>query len=398
MKILVVSEIFPPKHGGSGRWMWELYSRLPPGTVYVAAHNWPESDRFDRAHALPVDRIDMMFQDWGAGIIKPRGMRVYLRAARDLWRVIRKTKPTVLHCGRCVPEGFLAWMLGKLGGPPYWCYVHGEELTSCQSSRELRWMARRGLNGAEHLIANSQNTREILLEDWKVPATKVTVMHPGVDSTAFTPAERSIAVRNKLGWGDRPVVLTVGVLSERKGQDMMIRALPAIRLAIPDVLYAVAGEGRDRPRLEQLAADLGVTDAVQFRGAPNDQDLINCYQQCDLFTLPNRRAGCDIEGFGIVLLEAQSCGKPVIAGTSGGTAETMKIPETGTVTDCTIPDRLGEIVVEWLQDSSRRDRIGEAARRWIVERFDWSILTEQASRLFKLDNTDSTRGDSSALV
>jgi phosphatidylinositol alpha-1,6-mannosyltransferase len=215
-----------------------------------------------------------------------------------------------------------------------------------------------------------------------VPAEKITVLNPGVDTTAFTPARRDPAVRAKLGWGDRPVVLTVGALSERKGQDMMIRALPAVRRAVPDVLYAVAGEGWERPRLEQLAAELGVADAVQFRGTPADGELIDCYRQCDLFTLPNRQAGCDVEGFGIVLLEAQACGKPVIAGTSGGTAETMSIPETGTVIDCTAPDRLAEVVVEWLRDPALRERMGRAARRWVVETFDWTALVPKAARLF----------------
>lgn len=384
MTVLLVSEVFPPKHGGSGRWFWELYRRLPRGSAHVAAHDWPGAGEFDRTHDLPIDRLPLRFEHWG--VLKPRGLKAYLRAARAVRAVIRKTRPDVLHCGRCVPEGFLAWILRKAGGPPYWCYVHGEELTYAQASRELGWMTRRSFRGAARVIANSRNTRDMLLTDWQVPADKIAVLNPGVDATAFTPAPRDAGVRARLGWGERPVVLTVGALSARKGQDMMIRALPAVRRAVPDVLYAVAGEGWERPRLEQLAAELGVADAVQFRGTPSDTELVDCYRQCDLFALPNRRAGCDVEGFGIVLLEAQACGTPVIAGTSGGTAETMSVGETGTVIDCTTPDRLAEVVVEWLRDPGRRERMGRAAQEWVAGQFDWSVLGGQAARLFGLDD------------
>ena len=147
-------------------------------------------------------------------------------------------------------------------------------------------------------------------------------------------------MRARLGWGERRVVLTVGRLQKRKGHDMMIRALPAIRRAVPDVLYAIVGDGEERAALEQLAEQEGVRQSVQFLGEVDDETLVRCYQQCDLFALPNRQVGGDIEGFGMVLLEAQACGRPVLAGASGGTAETMRVPETGRVVPCDRPQEL----------------------------------------------------------
>src|SRR6185436_3012049 len=150
------------------------------------------------------------------------------------------------------------------------------------------------------------------------------VLHPGTDVAKFTPAPPDAAVRARLGWQGRRVVLTVGALQKRKGQDMMIRALPAIRRRCPDVLYAIAGEGWEIDALRQLARDLQVEDAVAFHGVPDDVSLVQYYQQCDLFALPNRQVNWDFEGFGIVLLEAQACGRAVIAGASGGTAEAIQ--------------------------------------------------------------------------
>jgi glycosyltransferase involved in cell wall biosynthesis len=181
-------------------------------------------------------------------------------------------------------------------------------------------------------------------------------MHREVASAA-----RQSSIRDGLGWGDRPVILTVGRLQKRKGHDQLILALPKIRQAIPDVLYSIVGEGEERSSLESLVAREGLGDHVQFVGHPNDEELVRCYQQCDLFVLPNRQVAKDIEGFGMVLLEAQACGKPVVAGASGGTAETMRIPETGHVVPCDTPEHLADLVVKLLEGAvlagAQRSRI-----------------------------------------
>src|SRR5205814_8863289 len=128
--------------------------------------------------------------------------------------------------------------------------------------------------------------------------------------------------------------------------DMLHRALPAVRQTVPDGLYAIAGGGEERAALEKLADECGVRENVRFVGAVDEDALIRCYQQCDLFALPNRREGSDIEGFGMVLLEAQACGRPVVAGDSGGTAETRHVPEAGRVGPCDGPEALERLLPE----------------------------------------------------
>jgi phosphatidylinositol alpha-1,6-mannosyltransferase len=277
----------------------------------------------------------------------------------------------------------MALIIKHLYGTRYACYAHGEEIEYASSSRELTWLTRRVMRGSELLIANSQNTRRILLDGWGLPDRRVQVMHPGVDTGWFMPAPRDRSVRQGLGWGDRPVVLTAGRLQKRKGHDQMILALDAIRRAIPDVLYAVVGDGEERRALEEQVARGNLCDHVQFLGELDDDGLVRCYQQCDLFVLPNRRVEKDIEGFGMVLLEAQACGKPVVAGASGGTSETMRIPETGRVVACDGPNELASVVVELLSDRNRLACMGQAARQWVVERFDWVALSREAEQLFR---------------
>src|SRR4029078_4661381 len=156
-------------------------------------------------------------------------------------------------------------------------------------SREHAWLVRKVLNAAEFLIANSANTRRILCEEWGQEEQRVHVLHPGVDTRYFSPAPRDTEARKRLGWNERPVLLTVGRLQKRKGHDMLIRALKTIRQSVPDVLYAIVGDGEERGPLEALALSEGVSQHVQFLGEINDAQLLTCYRQCDLFVLPNRQ-------------------------------------------------------------------------------------------------------------
>jgi phosphatidylinositol alpha-1,6-mannosyltransferase len=380
MKTLVVTDVFPPQVGGSGRWLWEIYSRLPRQSFFIAAGQASGQEEFDRTHDLLLVRMPLHFSTWGISSLA--GLRQYTRTAWRLRRLIRSENIGMLHCGKCLPEGFLAWLLKRWCGLPYICYIHGEELTLAATSRELGWLTRHTLHGAKFVIANSRNTEALLRKAWNLPADRVRVLHPGVDTQRFRPAPRDSTWRARLGWGDRPVILTVGRLQKRKGHDHLILALKAVRRQISDVLYAIVGDGEERGELEVSVRREGLAGHVQFLGGLNDDDLVSCYQQCDLFVLPNRQVRQDIEGFGMVLLEAQACGKPVIAGISGGTAETMCIPETGQTVSCDDPDELAALLIEWLSNKERLDRMGHAARRWAVARFDWETLTRQAGKLF----------------
>jgi phosphatidylinositol alpha-1,6-mannosyltransferase len=161
---------------------------------------------------------------------------------------------------------------------------------------------------------------------------------------------------------------------------------------VPDVLYAIVGDGEERAALQHLARHEGVADSVQFLGELDDATMVHCYQQSDVFALPNREVKGDIEGFGIVLLEAQACGRAVVAGLSGGTAETMRVGETGEIVDCSRVEPIVEILSELLTDSERRGRMGEAGRAWVVDMFDWSVLSRQAERIFAETHRPDGRG------
>ncbi len=389
MSTLLITETFPPKTGGSGRWFWEIYRRQPIDQFLIAAGLDAQQDAFDKTHDLRVLRMPLSFSD--LGMFSLAGMKGYWTALRNLLLLVRDRGIDQIHAGRCLPEGWLAWLIKQRHGTPYICYVHGEEVKlpidgethGVMSSRQLRFITRNVMNEATFLVANSRNTERILLDEWEIPKERIRLLYPGADCNHFKPAVHDPNVRRALGWSERPVVLTVGRLQKRKGHDQMIRALPQVLRRVPDVLYAVVGAGAERPLLEKLAADLGLGEHVHFHGELDDEAMLACYQQCDLFVLPNRQIGSDIEGFGMVLVEAQACGKPVIAGASGGTAETMNIPGTGKVVSCEEPDQLAGLVTDWLLDASLRNRMGAAARAWAAAHFDWIPLSQRAADLFR---------------
>src|SRR5262249_26060423 len=161
------------------------------------------------------------------------------------------------------------------------------------TSRELGWLLRRVLTGAAFVIANSRNTVRLLREEWQQPAQRVHLLYPGVDTSRFVPAARDLNVLARLGWGNRTGLLTVRRLQKRKGHDQMILALHAIRKSVPDVLYVIVGEGEEQIALRNLVAAEGLSSSVQFLGELDDESLVRCYQQCDLFVLPNRQVDKD---------------------------------------------------------------------------------------------------------
>ncbi|MGK0170809.1 MAG: phosphatidylinositol alpha-1,6-mannosyltransferase [Gammaproteobacteria bacterium] len=378
--VIVFSDVFPPAIGGSGEWLWQIYSRLPPERVTIVTSLHPLGRVFDERQAMKIVRTRFGFDSWG---LTMQTVVRHLNHVRQLSRLTKARAAVELHVGKALPEGWTALILKKLYGLPFSCFVHGEEICLATTSRELEWMTRSVLHGARRLIANSESTRALLLERWGVASEKVSVLHPGVDTEAFVPAatDKSRSTqeqRAELGWGGRRVILTVGRLQRRKGHDAVIEVLPSVVERYPDVLYAIVGDGEERQRLEALVVERGLQQWVQFRGSVGEQELLRCYQHCEFFVLANRREGVDIEGFGIVLIEAQACGKAVIAGNTGGTQETLRDGLTGRVVSGTDRDELRAALLAMLSDAQALATMGARAREWVCGQFDVRVQARKA--------------------
>src|SRR5262245_51064830 len=167
VKILLLTEVFPPRNGGSGRWLWELYRRLPSTLdIHVVASEMAGAEEFDRAAELPIERLPLYFSSWG--LCNLRGAYEYARIAYRLRRILARVRPDVIHCGKCLPEGLVAAFVQRTAGIPFYCYAHGEELTLARTSHELRRLTMTVLQEAAVVIANSRHSADILAREWKV--------------------------------------------------------------------------------------------------------------------------------------------------------------------------------------------------------------------------------------
>ncbi len=215
------------------------------------------------------------------------------------------------------------------------------------------------LRNANMVIANSNFTRKVLNCSMNVESSKIVVVNPPVDTAKFKPGIGCDDVIMKYRLNGKKVILTVGRLSDKekyKGQDAVIKALPRVSKRIPDVIYLIVGRGDDMERLKALVRDLGLEKKVIFAGYVPDEDLLQYYNACDLFIMPSREKmeedgkGKKVEGFGIVFLEANACGKPVIGGRSGGIEDAVIDGVTGLLIDPENIDEIAGAIIRILTD------------------------------------------------
>lgn len=374
--ILLVSELFPPAVGGSAEVFANVYSRIRESQTTVLTDRVARADRSFRAIRCVRER--RMPKQWG--LLNPRGLLTHALVAADIRRLSRR-RITAVHCGRVLPEGLSALLAFAAGGSPYACWVHGEELTYIDSSREFRRLAATVFARARLVLANSSNTADLLVARG-VPAALIHVVRPGVDTYRFRPRPAGTdALRQALLDGGDSLCLTVGRLQRRKGHDLVLEALAALGPRLTRVRYVIVGDGEERPRLESMVRRLGLEAIVRFIGRVSASDLPRYYAAADVFVHPNRNEGGDFEGFGIVFLEAAACGIPAIGGRSGGVSEAVVDDETGLLVSGTDATELRDAMLGLLDDRDRRRAFGAAARARVLRDFTWQRAADQVAVL-----------------
>ena len=263
----------------------------------------------------------------------------------------------------------------------YVVHTYGEELNAYgRNPRLRRWMTK-VLEDANAVTAVSERTSETL-RNLIGYTGEVTVVHPGGNTSRFVPGDGG-DVRARLGIGSGPLLLTVSRLMRRKGHDRVLEALPKIRSCIPGVSYVIGGTGPDESRLRRIVMERNLTDCVTFLGHVADADIVPLIQTADIFVHPNRELeNGDVEGFGIVLLEANACETPVIAGNSGGAPEAIIDGETGFLVNPESVDDVSDRIITLLNNSALRTQMGAAGREW-AGKFTWEA---SAGKVWKLSS------------
>ena len=176
-KTLLLTENFPPKEGGSGRWFWELYSRLPNDKVLIVANDTPEGREFDKTHELDIVRIELESTEWG--LASTKGLGFYWETIRKVLKLVKEHGIEEVHCGRVIPEGVIARALKLLAGARYNCFVHGEDVETAATSREHSLLVKNVCKNASMLICNSENTANIVRKLGFDSGSKCEVLHRG---------------------------------------------------------------------------------------------------------------------------------------------------------------------------------------------------------------------------
>lgn len=364
-RTLLVTNDFPPRHGGIQSYLHNFAAQLPPErlTVFASSYHGADMAAFDAAQPYEVVRSRRTVMVPTPDVVRQAAALVRSHEIETVW------------FGAAAPLGLMGPALRRAGAHRVIASTHGHEV-GWWMSPGTRQALRRIARGSDVMTYVSQYTRRRL--DGAFSRAGSTAHLPsGVDAEAFRPdpAARA-ALRERYGLGDRPVVLCLSRLVPRKGADVLIRAMPRIRQAVPGAALVVAGEGSYEKRLRALVDQHGLGADVLFTGRVAGEEIASHYAMPDLFAMPcrTRGGGLDVEGLGVVYLEAAAAGVPVIAGTSGGAPETVLDGETGLVVDGRDVTGVAEAVVSVLGDPDRGVRMGEAGRRWVQEHWGWEHL------------------------
>ncbi|MDQ2814029.1 MAG: glycosyltransferase family 4 protein [Actinomycetota bacterium] len=352
-RTLIVTNDFPPRQGGIQSFVHALATRLPAGTVTVYAPAWKGAAEFDARQPFPVIRHPTSLM-----LPVPSVSRRAVAAARE------HGCDAVLF-GAAAPLGLITPALRKAGITRAVALTHGHE---------AGWAALPGARALLRRIGDEVDVVTYLGEYFRVrlaralspaAAGRMARLAPGVDVTFFRPGAGGAGVRERLGLTGRPIVACVSRMVPRKGQDTLIKAWPAVRAKVSGAVLLLVGDGPYGPALKRLAQRLGVSDDVLFTGPVPWAELPGYYDAASVFAMPcrTRRAGLDVEGLGIVYLEASATGLPVIGGDSGGAPDAILDGESGYVVS-DVRSTTARIV-ELLRDPARAKAMGDKGLAWV---------------------------------
>ncbi|MEU2114357.1 glycosyltransferase family 4 protein [Streptomyces sp. NPDC016459] len=377
-KTLIVTNDFPPRPGGIQAFLHNMALRLDPDRIVVYASTWKRGgEGIEATAAFDAEQPFTVVRDRTTMLLPTP--RVTARATA----LLREHGCESVWFGAAAPLGLMAPALRRAGARRLVATTHGHEAGWAQLPGSRQLLRRIG-EGTDTITYLGEYTRSrIAAALTPAAAGRMTQLPPGVDEKTFHPGSGGAEVRARLGLSDRPVVVCVSRLVPRKGQDTLIRAMPRILRGVPDAVLLIVGGGPYEQDLRRLAAETGVAGSVRFTGAVPWSELPAHYGAGDVFAMPcrTRRGGLDVEGLGIVYLEASATGLPVVAGDSGGAPDAVLDGETGWVVRGESPEDTADRVTTLLLDPELRARMGERGRAWVEEKWRWDLLAERLRAL-----------------
>lgn len=342
MKILLLTYDYPPFFGGVSTYLSNLMKAAPDGVEVV---------------------VDVMPKE-----------EHWIKTAWRQWFRMRKNKPDLIIVSHILPAGYIAWNIKFWFKAPYMVFTHGTDILSARKNGWKRFWMRFVLRRAKFVIANSRFTAGLLHEEG---VKKIEIIPPGISVTPSNPeVQPDLGVR-------RNEIVSIGRLIPRKGFDTLIKAMPAILKDIPEARLTIIGRGHYYEELDRLAHELRVETFIDIKTDVSNDLKFDYLKNSTVFALAARRVGPDVEGFGIVVIEASSFGLPVVVGRSGGATETVVDGVTGIVVEPDSAKLLAEAIVHLLKNPDEARRMGAAGREYVTREYSidftakkfWDILS-----------------------
>jgi phosphatidylinositol alpha-1,6-mannosyltransferase len=374
-KILCITNDFGPRAGGIETFIIGLIERLPKDSVIVYTSSQEGSGSFDAA----------WFENYGVEVIRDKSTILLptFRVGTAVRKIARERSISTVFFGAAAPLGLLSQGLRRAGVQRIVALTHGHEVWWAKLW-PFSWAIRRIGSGTDHLTylgsyTQSQISRA-LTKDARSSMVKIA---PGIDTDHFAPQPDAASLRADLGLTEKKVIVSVGRLVHRKGQDTLVEALPEILDSIPSAHLIFIGEGPYKDYLVKRAQELSVTEAITFIGRIQYSDLPRYICVGDIFAMPSRSrlAGLEVEGLGIVYLEASACGLAVIGGKSGGAPDAVLEGETGYAVDGTSAHEVADAAIRLLSNPELAGMMGARGRQWIIDEWRWEIWARKFAAL-----------------
>jgi phosphatidylinositol alpha-1,6-mannosyltransferase len=368
--VLFVTNDFGPRAGGIETFIIGLIQRRPFGETIVYTSCQANCEQYDAE----------WLANYGVRVIRDRS-KILLptpRVARHLKKIIRKEGITTAAFGAAAPLGLLSAGLKGAGVLRTVALTHGHEVWWAKVF-PFNLLLRRIGSTVDVLTYLGEFTRNAISKGLTAKAQGAMVkIAPGIDVDHFTPTDASV-LRDSLGIAEKKVIVSVGRLIHRKGQDHLIQAMPEILKSVPSAHLLLVGEGPYREYLEKLVKEHKLDTSVTFIGRIQYKDLPMYLCAGDIFAMPSRSRlmGLEVEGLGIVYLEASSCGLPVLAGNSGGAPDAVIQNKTGLVVNGTNNEQIASAAIELLTNVEFSQRMGLAGRQWVIDNWRWETWSKE---------------------
>lgn len=368
---LVVTNDFGPRSGGIETFIHGLLEQASKNQqrnfVVLTSRQTPQEEVIKFDQKMWENNQIRVVRDTAKVLLPTRRLA---KKATDLF-VVHKCENVIF--GSSAPLGLLAKSLRRVGAKHIVALTHGHEVWWARMPLFSALLRRIGAQ-ADQMTYLGEFTRgavanALLREDH----SKLVHLPPGVDLTRFIPAAKSLELQKKWGVEGAPVIVSIGRLVPRKGSDQLIKAMPEVLKQFPKCKLLLVGTGNYKKRLEKLVHNLKVQDSVIFTGRVAHDLLPAYYRLGDIFAAPcrSRYGGLEVEGLGIVYLEASACGVPVIAGKSGGAPDAVLDGKTGILVNGRDHLEISGALIKLLADEKLRDQMGTAGRVWMEQLWSW---------------------------